>query len=349
MNINSILFSFIFITLYSIYLTAKSDLATFYELDGNIEKSYDYSALVEKKLKTIGFSVVDPHYRVNNQYKRKYGSTELDILSFIPIVNDNAVMELFNIDPRVAGFSPFNLLIYKYLDENKTYIGHLNPEVMLDIFDIEDRDVREKFIASFSPLDTLLKKELIGAKRISIPIKKPLPKKRVFSFVYEFDRPQDLDDFADEFQNSFENAFINRGYLIAGFYDFLADTDRGEEILKKFDIFWSYSLCHLRYSYAIFDNKEGRADAGLFAPCTIYMFVKKGENRLYIGMATLENVLRSLDIDTKIRVEWINKLDREIPQILRDFGMVEVENINPLKRVPKPLYLNRAIKIDRYY
>jgi len=326
---------FIFIILNFTLLFGKSDsLATFYETNLDIEKRYNQ--FVEKSLREIGFSVTNPHHRVNDQYKRKYGSTKLDILSFLPIVNENVVMELFNIDPRVAGFSPFNMLIYKLKDENITHIGHLDPKAMLDILGVEDSKVREKFIDSFKSLDNLMQKEFKGAKVVKVPLKAlPKPDERMFNFIYEFNRPEDLDEFIDEFQNRFENAFINRGYLIAGFYDFLADTDRGEEVLEDFDIFWSYSLCHLGYSYAMFDNENARADAGLFAPCTMYMFLKKGDNRLVIGMPRLENVRLSLDIKDKKRVEWIRKLDREIPQILRDLGMVEILNVNPLKELPK--------------
>jgi hypothetical protein len=134
------------------------NLAVFYELTGK-DAEARYNKVVEEKLPTIGFNLADPHKRVNDQYKAKYGSTTLDVLSFMPVVNDNNVMPLFNIDPRLAGFSPFNMLIYKELSEQSTHVGHLTPEAILDILKISDKEVSEKFIASFKPLDDLLEKE----------------------------------------------------------------------------------------------------------------------------------------------------------------------------------------------
>lgn len=314
----------------------SKNLAVFYEFNKSIEKEYD--KFVEKDIKTIGYNLINPHHRVNDEYKTKYGSTVLDLLSFMPVANDDLVMSLFNIDPRIAGFSPFNMLIYKKLDEKTTHVGHLTPEAMLDITGVTNKEVREKFIASFKPLDDMVEKKF-GGKKVTIPFAKT-PKDTMLNFEYEFDRPDDMDDFVDEFQNKFENAFINKKYLIAGFYNFM-DTDNGEDILKDYDIFWAYSLCHFGYSYGMFDTKGARADAGLFAPCTMYVFVRKGSNKLVIGMPKLVNVMDSLNITDPKRVALVEQLDKEIPQILTDFGMVAVENVNPLTQTPKKLLVKK--------
>jgi len=314
------------------------NLAVFYELDGNAEAQYN--KIVSEVLPTIGFNSADPHRRVNDQYKTKYGSTTLDVLSFLPVVNDDNVMPLFNIDPRLAGFAPFNMLIHKKIDENVTHVGHLTPEAMLDILGITDNEVKEKFVASFKPLDALLDKEF-GATQKSYKTYSKLSDDTMINFEYEFERPDDMDDFVDEFQNKFEMSFINKEYLIAGFHNF-KDTDNGEEMLKDYDIFWGYSLCHLGYSYNMFDNEGARPDAGLFAPCTMYMYVKKGTNTLVVGMPKLVNILDTLDVDDAKRVGLVEKLDKEIPEILTAFGMRAVTNVNPLVETPQALEVKKV-------
>ena len=52
----------------------------------------------------------------------------------MPVVNDEVILPLLNIDPRIAGFAPFNMLIYKKLDENKTHVGHLMPKTNVGYF-----------------------------------------------------------------------------------------------------------------------------------------------------------------------------------------------------------------------
>lgn len=338
-----ILFSMTLFFLPSLLLSEQTkNLAVFYTLDGNIEAKYN--KIVAEELPKIGFNPADPHHRVNDQYKAKYGSTTLDVLSFLPVVNDSNVMPLFKIDPRLAGFAPFNMLIYKKLDENVTHVGHLTPEAILDIIGISDKEVREKFIASFKPLDKLLDKEL-GTDKKSYKTYTNLSTDNMLNFEYTFERPDDIDDFIDEFQNKFEISFINKKYLIAGFHDFKS-TDKGEEALDdSFDIFWGYSLCHLGYSYSMFDKKGARPDAGLFAPCTMYMYVKKGSNKLVVGMPKLVNVIDTLGVKEPSRVALVRKLDREIPAILTAFGMKAVENVNPLKETPKDKFSTSALAI----
>jgi len=314
---------------------AAKNLAVIYDPEGNVEKRYN--EIVEKKIKEIGYSLTDPHHRVNDQYEKKYGSTGLEILSFLPVVNDDVVMPLLNIDPRLAGFSPFNMLIYKTKDEKQSHVGHLDPHAILDMLGITDPVVREKYIASFKPLDTMLDKAFGAEHKHQIPYHNAT-KQKMINFEYTFERSEDFDpeDFLDEFQNKFELAFIAQGYLIAGFHDFF-QTEHGEDILKAYDAFWTYSLCHLGYSYQIFDTKGARADAGLFAPCTMYAYIKKGSNKVVIGMPALANVKNTLGIKDPKRRAWMDRLDREIPQILASMGMIAVENVNPLKENPKPL------------
>lgn len=306
--------------------TKDNTLALFYTIDGDAQEKYN--TLVETKLKSIGFKLTDPHKRVNDQYETKWGSTILDVLSFMPVVNDDAILPLLNIDPRIAGFAPFNMLIHKRLDENVTHVGHLMPNVMLDILDIKNKEVREKFTATFASLDTMLEKEL-GGKKTYMPYKK-LPEQTMINFEYTFEAPEDIDDFIDEFQNSFELAFIDKGYLIAGYHNFMDASDDAEEILVNYDAFWTYSLCHLEFSYGMFDNEGARPEAGLFAPCTMYMYIKKGTNKLVVGMFRLHNWSDTLDITNEKRLALIEKLDKQIPEILTEYGMIAVPNVNPL-------------------
>ena len=306
-------------------------LAVFYTIDGNVEEAFN--TLVEQKLKNIGFHLSDPHKRVNDQYETKYGSTTLDVLSFMPVVNDEVILPLLNIDPRIAGFAPFNMLIYKKLDENKTHVGHLMPKVMLDILGIEEKEVKEKFTATFESLDKMIGEEL-GGEKSYMPYKK-LPEQKMINFEYEFDVPEDIDDFIDEFQNKFELAFIDKGYLIAGYHNFMETSDDAEDILSDYDAFWTYSLCHLKFSYNMFDNEGARPEAGLFAPCTMYVYIQKDTNKLVIGMYRLHNWSDTLEITDEKRVALVEQLDREIPEILTDFGMNATTNVNTLKETSK--------------
>ncbi len=302
-------------------------LARLYHLKGkDVEKKFN--DFVTVKMKEIGYNLTDPHRRVNDVYKKLYGSTDLDILSFLPVVNDGVVKPLFNIDPRLAGFNPFNMLIYKKLDEENYHVGHMTPEAILDIIGIEDPTVRDAYTKSFEKLDKMLD-DAFGKENMYYLDYSKLPKKRMMNFELKFDRPEFIDDFVDEFEENFEDIFAQHSYVIAGFHNFIDEEE--ETVLNgNYDAFWTYSLCHMKYSSTVFDGKGARPDAGVFAPCTMYMFIPKGSDKLIIGMPRLANVKVALDIKDKVRTDFMDKLDHEIPQILEGMGAKETQNVNPL-------------------
>jgi len=302
------------------------NLALITTVNGDIEKKYN--EFVEKKIKSIGFVLTDPHKRVNDGYKKKYGSTQLDLLSFMSVANKNAISPLLEIDPRLAGFNPFNMLIYRATGDKSTHIGHLDPVAIMDMIGIKDKTIRTEYPKMIKPLDAMITKEFgTNSKMLKI---NALPQNRMMNFEVSFERPDDLDDFIDEFQEKFEKAFEDKEYIIAGFFNYKESFD-GVDRLPSFDAFWTYSLCHFKFSYTLFDNKGHRPEAGLFAPCSMYMYIKKDSNLLVVGMPRLANWAAALDIKDEKRLALVKQLDKEIPEIMVSLGAKEVANVNPLK------------------
>lgn len=302
--------------------------------EGNAEKTYD--AMINKKLKSVGFSMSDPHARINDAYELKYSTPELDgkpnagydpefkvmldNLGFFSITNDKALLPLLKVAPELGGFSPFNLHIYKNAGENKTYVGHVTPETMLDIVGVKDEAVRKSFTEMFTPLDALVQKEIGG--KVEYTEYKALPAKPMMTFEIEFDRPEDISEFVDEFQENFEAAFEEHKYIIAGYKNFKEVYDDMGAEFNEYDAYFVYSLCHFSFSYGIFN--KGRPDAGAFAPCSMYMYIKEGSNKMVIGMPRLANWAAVMGLSDAKKAKSIQDLDAEITQIMVDLGAKEI-------------------------
>jgi uncharacterized protein (DUF302 family) len=89
-----------------------------------------------------------------------------------------------------------------------------------------------------------------------------------------------------------------------------------------YDAYFVYSLCHFEFSAGIFN--QGRPDAGVFAPCSMYMYVAKDSNKLVIGMPKLENWISVMKITDKKQVDSIHALDKEIVGIMKELGAKEL-------------------------
>ncbi|MDQ1299109.1 MAG: hypothetical protein QG558_1648 [Campylobacterota bacterium] len=285
-----------------------------------------------KPLEKIGFFLSDPHHNVNNVYEELLGQTSLGQLSFSSLVNDEKARPLFNKDPRIGGFTPFNLVIYRKKSDEKTVITHITPEAALDILHITDKDVREQYIAMYKPLDEAIEKEYGASAKKSHTKIQGYAKKNMMNFEIPFEKPEDIDEFFEKFQEKFETTFQTKGYIIAGFYDMKYSLNSKEDVLPMYSNFVVWSLCHIPFSYTIFDGKDPLPEAAVFAPCSIYAYVKAGENKIVIGMPTLNAWAAALGITDKEKLQKIEELDTEIPSLIRSLGGVDVSNENPLTK-----------------
>ncbi|MGZ8545786.1 MAG: hypothetical protein ACXWVU_00190, partial [Sulfuricurvum sp.] len=200
--------------------SSNKNLAVEYTLDSK-DKAFDkaFFDFTTKPLEKIGFFLNDPHHNVQDVYEKMFGVTSLSQLSFSSLVNDEKTRVLFNKDPRLGGFTPFNLVIYRKKSDEKTVITHITPEAALDILHISDKDVREQYIAMYKPLDELIEKEYGSSAKKSYTTIQGYAKYNMMNFEIPFEEQSDIDDFFDAFQEKFESTFQFKGYIIAGFYN----------------------------------------------------------------------------------------------------------------------------------
>lgn len=307
--------------------------ARFNVIDGDATQKYATERNSQTgSLKDIGFGVSDPHEGIHDAYAKRYGNTEdpdydkdwktnLDSLSFIALTNDKALHPILKVAPQVAGFAPFNQLIYKKVDEDKTYIGHIDPETMLNIVGVQDAKVRKDFIAMYEPLDKWTTEKLGGT--VETTTFDSLPAKPMMTFEVDVDRSGEISDFVDEFQGDFEAAFEEKKYIIAGYKNFRETYVDDLEIgFEEYDAFFVYSLCHFTFSYNVFN--KGRPDTGVFAPCSMYMYIKKDSDKMVIGMPRLSNWVSVMNIKDATKVEWTKTIDSEIISIMKELGAKEI-------------------------
>lgn len=298
-------------------------------IDGDVGKKYE--ELVNSSLNAIDFAISDPHERINDAYAKRYGNPQdpdydkdwtsnLDNLGFFSITNDKALHDILLVAPEVAGFAPFNLLIYKKKAENKTYIGHIAPETMLDITGVKDEGARKAFIDMYAPLDGWVQSNFGGEVKTTT-IGSPLTK-QMMTFEVDVDRSGTLSEFTDTFQEQLESAFEKRKYIIAGFKNFKETYADLEMPFEQYDSFFVYGLCHFTFSYNVFN--KGRPDAGVFAPCSMYFYIKKGSNKMIVGMPRPSAWVAVMNITDPAKVEWTKTIDKEMVNIMKSLGAKEI-------------------------
>lgn len=290
-----------------------------YTMKGNVQDAY--YTMMDKPVKALGYRLPDPRKHVNLVYKEQYGSTTLEVLSFMTIVNDKKVKPLLEIDPKLAGFNPFNVVIYKHKSKDETVISHLTAGAIIEMLGITDQTVITEYTKLMEDLDTLIAKTFPAAM-VSHGTYEGAIENAMLHYEITFDRPEDLDDYIDEIQEKVDDTFTEKGYIMAGFFDYKQGKP---DLLPSYDAFWTFSLCHFPYSYAVFDNEGAMPEAAVFAPCTMYMYIKKETNTLIIGMPRLANWSRIFTFKDQKRMDFLNKLDKDIPATFIEIGAKEIK------------------------
>ena len=296
---------------------AKNSTVT-YTVKGNVNEAY--LKMMDKPIKALGYRLPDPRAGVNGVYEQQYGSTTLDVLNFMTIVNDKKMKPLLEIEPKLAGFNPFNLVAYKHMNKDETVIAHLTAEAMADMLGITDQKVISEYKKLMDELDALVSKTFPTAV-VSHDTYEGKFENAMMYLEMDFERPEDLDDFIDEIQEKVEDTFTKKEYIMAGFFDYMGNDD----LLPSYDAFWTFSLCHFPYSYTIFDNEGAMPQAAVFAPCTMYMYIKKGTNTLVMGMPRLANWQKLFPMNSKKRTDFLEKLDIDMLETFKAIGFKETK------------------------
>ena len=283
------------------------------------DKEQDFYKMINTDLKSSGYTLSASLERINDGYKEKFGKTDLDNLGFFSVINYRALHPLLLKEPRLGAYSPFTLHIYKKSDDDKSYIGHIAPDAILDMLKVRDTEIGREFLSMFSPLDKLLEDKIGG--KIKYLTYDALPVKTMFEFEYDLKPKKNIYDQIDDFCDSFETAFEDRNYSITGYVDFYNTYNEMGLKFDRYDAYFVYTLCSFKFSEAIFNH--GRPDAGIFAPCSIYMYVEKADSKIVIGMTRVENWAAVMGINDKKMLDEIHMLDDEIVSILKLLGAKE--------------------------
>ncbi len=293
--------------------------AEFYASKGNVEKQFD--DVMKNKIEAAGFQIMKANTHIENFYYEKYKEKGVEMISFYDIINKKAIRPLLLKNPDFGAFTPFNYLIYKTLDnknDNYTWYGHLDADMMLDIIGEQDAASRDAFKKMIGGLDDIVKKELKPVKTHIFKRSKPLPKVTLTKMVKKFDAPEDMEEFIDDFVSEHDGKFSQHNFIIAGFIDLKFEYSDMDLAFEKYDAYWVSLLCHFEFSNSIFNR--GKPYAGMFAPCSIYFYIPKGKNELHVGYSSVTNWISGLDFTDAKRIEYMKSIDAEVVETFKELG-----------------------------
>jgi len=297
---------------------------TLVELQGTKGQPDKELASMVKKLDSIGFEAVGKNEHIEKHYFNMYKEKNLDLLNFYPVVDKEAIRELLLANPDFGAYAPFNLLAFKKLDKDggdTTWYGHLDADTMLNIIGEKDESNQKKFKEMVTKLDTFVTKEMKPTEKKKLTFEGDLPKQPLLKMVMKFDKPDDIEEFSEEFIMKHDGLFSKKEFIIAGFLDLKFEYDDAELDFDKYDAYWVSSLCHFKFSNAVFNN--GDPHAGVFAPCSVYFYIPKGKNELHVGYATVDNWISTTGINDEKKQAYMKEISESVEKTLEELGFTK--------------------------
>ena len=112
----------------------------------------------------------------------------------------------------------------------------------------------------------------------------------------------EIEDEAEGIQEELEAGLETGGFVVAGFNQLAgAFAEAGNDAYDFFDV---YSICKVPVIYTV---STTHPEAGAFAPCTLYMYKKKGENVVHFAYPSIYNWVSSIDVVDKESKEVLLK------------------------------------------
>ncbi len=271
------------------------------------------AATIEKAFEDTGF-VIDGNNNMNAPFKPRFGATFYETYHLFTVHSSKHVLALVKDYPNIGLLSPLSMSIYSNRDDDtskgKTMsISGLTLRGMSRITGIpmDNPDL----IAYSKLLKKALEKALPGGhfKELNYEHIADMLIMHQTNFVAELggETEDEILEAKDDFEAEFEGEMEPIGFLFPGFVDFASEFDDAG-YGGVYDYYDTYSVCKLD---VIFPIHKDHPEVGAFAPCTFYIYKKKGEAKTYMGYPAVQNWISATDLDTEKEKTFDSLLEAE--------------------------------------
>jgi len=265
---------------------------------------------IEAAFKKAGFFISD-NRDMNVPFQKQFKETTFDIYNLFTFFSKKDTLALAKKYPNIGLFSPMSMSIYTRKGDKKISISTLKVAAMAKILNIPADD--EILVKVGEMVKGALKSAMPnGTFETFTYSAQALTKPQVSTYEMEMD-PEEWEDQKEEFQMEYEGSLPLNGFVMAGFNDL--NYDFKESKYEGYDFYDVYSVCKLPVIYTV---AKIHPEAGAYAPCSIYFYKKKGENKMHAGFPTAYKWIASMDIKDKESLDVLHEAQESMNKILTE-------------------------------
>ena len=285
---------------------AQGDLHLY---DVNNEKGSITPETIEKAFKDNGFKI-SVNSEMNVPFKKQFQKTKFKVFTLLTVYHAKMSQDLVKKHPDAGVFTPLGVGIYQGLNEDTLHVSTLTSEAQAKILGFDDKllkSIEKEVLKSI--------KQALGNAKHSYS-EDSLKENRKLITKYEFDLDgEDSEEMKEELEMALENGFKPFGFVTPNYMDFNEEMSQDGKIETPFDIFVTYSICKLKVIYTV---SQSRPEAAAFAPCTLMLYKKKGEDKIILGFPAVYNWMSSAKVEDKEANAVLLKAQEDFESILAE-------------------------------
>ncbi|MEA3229053.1 MAG: hypothetical protein U9P38_08295 [Campylobacterota bacterium] len=278
--------------------------------DGKITPQLISEAFTKVGLKSSG------NNDMNKPFSQRFPKLHYKTYNLAMFKNDALTLALIKKYPNFGVLAPMTMSIWE--DKGAMNISTLTIDGMARVANIPLTD--PDLIAYSAMVTKALKQAMPNGKFkvLDFLVKDPKESFAInFSMEVDIDEDTSLEDFREDFEGEFEGELEPIGFLMPNYLNLQEDMfeDAGYE---AYDFYVTYSVCKFDVIYPV---SRLHPEAGAYAPCSFFLYKKKGEDTMHMGYLGVKNWIETLDIKEQESIkplleaqEMINNIVTEITE-----------------------------------
>ena len=268
---------------------------------------------IEAAFESVGLSVAGNN-DMNNPFSKRFGKLYYKVYNLAIFSNSELTFKLIKKYPEFGALTPLTMSIWQEKDGSMN-ISTLTFNGMARASRIPSTDTDLRAYAAL--VHKALRKAMPNGhfkKLYFKPSHNDQPLQVNFTATVDLDEGASIDDYIDDFETEFEGEMEPLGFLFPNYMNLQEDIFDDYDY-HEYDFYHTYSICKFDVIYPV---SKYHPEAGAWAPCSFYLYKKKGENKIYMGFLGVQNWISTLDIEDQSSIKALQKAQGMIKKIIKE-------------------------------
>jgi len=266
---------------------------------------------IQEAFEKAGF-MVEANNDMLTPFKRDFNVTYHDVYNLMVLWKKDTVAALAEKYPDIGLFSPMSMSIYTPKGTKTISVSSLTAAAMGKMMNIPADN--EALVALEKSIEGALKAAMPNGKFVEMPYKMKEPAGPLITHV-TFDLEMEDDDWEtakDDLEMAFDGELAPNGFVSPAFVDLNYDlTENDKNWYAFYDV---YSICKIKVIYTV---SQKHPEAGAFAPCSMYLYMKDGDTKVHMAFPTVHKWISALNIEDKESIDVLLDAQSKYEAILK--------------------------------